>query len=300
MLQSLRQVIVPDGLECELIVVDNASVDETAAVVGAFEWEGRQVQYLRESRRGLSHARNTGLAAARGEILLFTDDDLRLPRHWLESMSAPILCGKAHAVAGGVKLAPHLERPWMEEVHRSWLASTERLSPDDPEDMVGANMSISRELLSRVPAFDTELGAGTAATGDDTLFSMQIKQAGYRIASAFDVAVEHHCDESRLGRSSYLSFARKQGRMMAYLAHHWQHAAVPNLERRLTEAIRMLAHCCPKSQGEGPEPEGMPAAEMYLIRDLHFYKSYLAERQKPQKYERCGLVKIAHPEEGKS
>src|SRR5258708_4953396 len=81
-LHSLAQVHLPETLSCELIVVDNGSTDDTAAVVRSSAFPQIPVRYLHEPRPGKGHAYNTGLAEARGNILLFTDDDVRLPRQW--------------------------------------------------------------------------------------------------------------------------------------------------------------------------------------------------------------------------
>jgi len=80
-LASLRyQTRVPD----EVVVVDNASRDQRTreAVLAA------GATYLREDREGLDFARNTGVAAATGDLIIFTDDDVLLDPHWLERMTA--------------------------------------------------------------------------------------------------------------------------------------------------------------------------------------------------------------------
>src|SRR5262245_56199272 len=68
----------------EIIVVDNNSSDDTAAVVHrtASRAEGR-VQYAFEPRQGLSHGRNAGIALARSPIIAFTDDDVRVSSDWI-------------------------------------------------------------------------------------------------------------------------------------------------------------------------------------------------------------------------
>src|SRR5206468_1126302 len=99
-LESIARVRIPDGWQLELIVVDNASVDETAQVIRECRMPGMPVRYLHEPRRGKGHALNTGIAAARGEILLLTDDDVRPGRDWIGAMCEPILAGKADAVGG--------------------------------------------------------------------------------------------------------------------------------------------------------------------------------------------------------
>src|SRR4051794_3736992 len=60
----------------ELILVDNASTDDTSQVIEQIAARESNVRGLTEKRRGAHHARNTGALAARGEILYFTDDDM--------------------------------------------------------------------------------------------------------------------------------------------------------------------------------------------------------------------------------
>ncbi len=293
-LDAVGRARVPVGLRCELIVIDNASKDGTAELVKNYRLENQiPIVYLFEPRQGQCFARNAGLAAARGRFILFTDDDVRPPVDWIEVMCAPLLAGDAHAVAGGVKIAPHLERPWMGWMHRAWLASTDSLNPDEPEHMVGASMAFSREVLERVPAFDTELGPGASGFHDESLFSFQLKRAGYRVVSAFGVTVEHHFEESRLARANFLDTARKMGRSSAYWAHHWEHEEVRRPRIELALARLRLAKWRAQRRRECQSPEGMPEWEMVLLKQVHFYRQYLLERARPRNYERHGLVKLS-------
>jgi glycosyltransferase involved in cell wall biosynthesis len=292
-LDAVGRARVPGGLRCELIVIDNASKDGTAELVKNYRLEnGIPIVYLFEPRQGQCFARNAGLAAARGRVILFTDDDVRPPVDWIEGMCPPLLAGRADAVAGGVKIAPHLERPWMGWMHRAWLASTDSMNPEEPEHLVGANMAFSRGVLERVPAFDTELGPGASGFHDESLFSFQLRRAGYRIVSAFDVTVEHHFDESRLLRENFLDTAAKMGRSSAYWAHHWEHEEVRRPRLKLARARLRLAKWRWQRGAECQSPEGMPEWEMWLVKDVHFHRQYLSERLRPRNYERHGLVKL--------
>ena len=71
----------------EIIVVDNASTDDTAGVVRHFKesWWGN-VTYVYEGRPGPSHARNAGIARARGAIVGFIDDDVIVEPGWAEAI----------------------------------------------------------------------------------------------------------------------------------------------------------------------------------------------------------------------
>lgn len=292
-LDAVGRVRVPGGLRCELLVIDNNSNDGTAELVKGYRLDNQlPVRYLFEPRQGQCYARNAGLAAARGRFIIFTDDDVRPPVDWIEGMCAPLLAGAAHAVAGGVRIAPHLGRPWMGWMHRAWLASTDNLKADDPEHLVGANMAFSKEVLEKVPAFDEELGPGASGFHDESLFSFQLKRAGFKIVSAFGVMVEHHFDESRLLRANFLDTARKMGRSSAYWAHHWEHAEVRRPHLELALARLRLAKWRLQRRRECRGAEGMPEWEMVLLKQAHFYRHYLMERRRPRNYERHGLVKL--------
>jgi len=84
-LSSLRQQDV-GPIRYEVIVVDNDSSDDTPTVVAQYRQAWPDLHYFREPRRGVSHARNTGIGAARADIVAFTDDDVEPQRTWVASI----------------------------------------------------------------------------------------------------------------------------------------------------------------------------------------------------------------------
>ncbi len=90
-LRAVGETLVPDDLDVEVLVVDNGSRDRTRRVVRQAKLWGRAPRYVYEPRLGLSCARNTGMAAARGAVLLWTDDDVRPGRACIAAMPRPIL-----------------------------------------------------------------------------------------------------------------------------------------------------------------------------------------------------------------
>ena len=74
-----------DGVSTfELLIVDNGSADKTRNVVDDFAAKAPfPVRYLFEARAGLSYARNNGLSQARGDLIMFTDDDCRVAADWI-------------------------------------------------------------------------------------------------------------------------------------------------------------------------------------------------------------------------
>lgn len=292
-LNAIGEVEVPPRFYPELLVVDSGSTDHTADVVKSTLLPNMSVRYLRIPQPGKSVAYNAGMAAAQSEILLFTDDDLIPPPHWIGEMCAPILAGKAQAVAGGVSIAPHLKRAWMQPNHYGIYASTELLQPDVAHQMYGANMAFSRAVLARVPGFDPALGPGRPlGCNDDSLFSWQLSRAGFTLVPAFHIIAEHHFDASRLRRSSLLQHAAKAGRSWAYVRYHWKHDTIKYPRLGLLWYTLYLAYLRSVKGHESISLEGCPTWEISTVETISFYKQYLLERSQPHKYAKFGLVKL--------
>ncbi len=223
-LESLRECDRPPDLSVEFVVVDNGSTDHTRQVVEETVFHGSPLRRVFEPAPGLSRARNAGLRATASDVILFTDDDVRVPADWIAGMCQPILSGKADAVAGGVHFPAEYETRLSREPFRSrrgWLASTEAMDPDDPRGLVGANMAFSRKVADALGGFDPELGAGALGFCEESLFALRLLDAGFRIRTACGVSVEHHFDLSRLTRSTLLKMASRMGQSAAYVDYHW-------------------------------------------------------------------------------
>src|SRR5471030_2476741 len=106
----------------EVLVIDNNSGDHTAAVVAEFASAQPAPRYLREEKQGLDHARNRALVEARGEIIVFGDDDILVKPDWLAQMAGPIMADattrKIGAVGGEViPVFPDGLPDWVREWH---------------------------------------------------------------------------------------------------------------------------------------------------------------------------------------
>jgi GT2 family glycosyltransferase len=276
-LDSVCGAEIPEGWRVTLFVVDNGSTDKTPEVVRAASPSAMRVRYAHVPVPGKSHALNHALRIADGDVLLFTDDDVRIPKHWLRGMCEPILNGEADAVAGGVVLAPHLRRPWMESWNTGILADTRRLDPEHPSQLVGANMAISSHATKAIGGFDTGLGPGVTGFGEETLYASHLKRLGFRIRGRLDIAVEHHLAADRLARSSYLRSLRLMGKTQAHLLHHWKVPPRGTL-RTLASLIRdalALASLRVVRHRECSSPEGVPRWEYELVPRVYRSAYYL-------------------------
>jgi glycosyltransferase involved in cell wall biosynthesis len=264
----------------EVVIVDNGSREPIVQVVRGVQALGRAVRLIREDAGGKSIGLNTGMRRSSGRVVLFSDDDVRFPGDWLERMAEPILQGTVDVVPGAVRIAPHLLRPWMTPMHRSWLASTEEIDFATAAGLVGANMAIARKAVEAVGGFDPDLGPGALGYMDDTLLGTHLKAAGYQFSRQAGSTVEHHFTADRLSRAAMLRAASAHGRTLAHVAWHYNGWRLPLLRlRRLKQAIAVKAHAW---QGARP-PDHATDCELNDEKGRAFFQQFAIERRRLRK-----------------
>jgi len=202
MLPSLAKLYIPAGLIVDAIIVDNGSTDATQAVIAEHTRSCGWVRSIIEEKPGLSNARNAGIEATSAPIVLFTDDDVRIPTDWLAGMTQMFSDHDTHIVQGRIVLAESIVLPWMEWVHRAGLAE---FTGDEAKTVIGANFGFRRTAWEKVGGFDPRFGAGTPiGFGDDTLFGHQVRRQFGDVAIYSGAPIVHHPDTSRLTRESLL------------------------------------------------------------------------------------------------
>lgn len=164
-LLSLVHQTINSSSDYEVIVVDNASNDNTVLVVEQFRSTLPHLYYVYEPRIGLSWARNTGAQAAQSPYVAYLDDDAQAQCDWLEQLLRTFeeICPQPVAVGGRVLLEWGGNVPtWLSR--RYWslytyldLGEHEHILTAD-EHLVGANIAFRRDALLEVGAFNTKLG----------------------------------------------------------------------------------------------------------------------------------------------
>lgn len=180
MLHALSVLEMPSQDVAEIVVVDNASTDDTRAVVSDFARNSRiAICYVYERRPGLSVARNRGIAAARGNLLLFIDDDCLPAPTWMKSVVRAIGSDLRQVLGGRVELHDPRDAPVTikTSLTEETLASHRGLNGF----LHGCNMAIGRQVFDEIGRFDIRLGAGTSLdSAEDIDLVYRAVKAGIR------------------------------------------------------------------------------------------------------------------------
>lgn len=191
----------------EVLVVDNASTDETGQAAAEFP----EAAYVHEPRLGLSIARNAGVRNSRAPIIAFLDDDAEADPNWLEAL----LEGYANfdqAWAVGGRVDPIWGGPvpeWLTEQHHRSLSLVDwgptMRALRWPERVIGVNCSFRRRVFDAFGLFDECLGRiGQALLGhEDTEIQQRIHASGHQVVYAPRAVVRHYVPASRMTREYF-------------------------------------------------------------------------------------------------
>lgn len=232
----------------EVIVADNGSTDRTSGVVAraAARDGGPLVRYLHEPIPGKSAAVNRALGDASGNLIAFTDDDVRPERAWLRSLAVAFDATGSDFVAGRVRPEWEAAPPaWVSPAVYGVIAVPE--NGDDRIDIrserarvvpIGANMAVRRHVIERIGGLRTDLGKldGSLRTGEDHEFFLRMIRAGFRGVYEPTAVVHHRVGQERLRRDYFRRWMHQNGRDVARL----EQAYVPPVGPRLLGSPRYL------------------------------------------------------------
>ena len=199
--------------DTELLIVDNASTDGTQEVVAHLAAGNLRLVVCRENEIGISVARNTALKKARGQFVLFMDDDETAEPDWLAAyqqfLSVPP-SGNIAAVGGAVFNKYAAPPP-------KWVNASATFSHGDlpkrllyPDSLCGGNAAYRRETALAVGLFDVQLGLR-----EDTDLIFRLQKADHEIWWLPGAVILHHVSAYRMKFRRVMRGRFNEGRFIA-------------------------------------------------------------------------------------
>ncbi len=204
--EGLARLDYPDY---EVIVVDDGSTDRTATIAREYF-----MRVISTANQGLSNARNTGLAAATGELVAYLDDDAVPDPHWLQYLAA-LFMSTEYVGVGGPNIAPPGDGTIAACVDNAPGNPVHVLISDrEAEHIPGCNMAFRKAALEAIDGFDGQC----RVAGDDVDVCWRLQARGWKLGYSPAAMVWHH------RRNRVRTYWRQQkgyGKAEALLERKW-------------------------------------------------------------------------------
>ena len=282
----------------EIVVVDNGSTDGTAAVIAhAAARFPVPVRQLREPSPGKTAALISGLAAAAGDVIALTDDDVLVGDDWIATIRRLFTASPVDLIGG--RIDPRWERPaprWLrvlnaDHTYDPMCAPLALLHYGDAQALgsrtaIGANMAVRRNVLDALGGMAPHLGRqrGTLLCGEDHDLCQRAVAAGFRCEYRPELRVRHWVPVARTRLRYFVRWSFWCGITHARL----EQGQLVHFARRLLTAPIAAALCALTGR--------LPDAASHLM-DAAFAAGYVAERLNTRR-KRGGLR--GEPQEGRA
>lgn len=271
--RTVESLLSAQPAPLELVVVDQGREDELARALAALPGAER-VTVIRSRARGLSAARNEGIRACHGDIVLFTDDDCLIDPAWPAAWERALAAAPEAGVGFGQVSCPPFDpaqgytagfdvRPGRHRIDLFRLGAG--------QVGMGANMAVRRGVWSGLGGFDEGLGAGARfPSAEDSDFAYRAVRAGYEILHVREARVWHLGHRSG-GDASHLMHGYVSGIAAMYTKHVrcGDATALRFLLSDLGHHLRKVAHNLPRRV----RPSGLGGTAFYLRGIVRSYRS---------------------------
>lgn len=242
-LQTLTAQQTDGRFTYEVLIVDNASTDNTREVVTQFAATSSiRVRYLRESKPGDAPPRNTGIRESDGDWLAFFDDDQFAEPRWLLNLLTAAEQHQTRLVGGPVCL--DLDESICHQLSaacRSTLREMRPYTADQPyaPDVIPGtgNMLVARSVFDQVGLFDEDIKEG----GSDWKLVNDARRAGVEPWFAAQAKIRHRVEGNRT-TPAYFRWDAQNGGVSQADFDHRRHGLTGLLLRAAVRSVRGALH----------------------------------------------------------
>lgn len=222
MLEALCQLELPTT-GCEFIFVDNASTDDSANIIAAYQ-DRLPILLISEPRQGKNYAVQAGVTAANGDLVLFTDDDVIPSPDWLSRYQDGADKYLECSVFAGQVRHYWMKKPasWLRQLADDGMAfagTPTELSEGSISagSVKGPNFLVRKALLDNFK-FDTDIGPNGSdeyTAGSETEFLLRVEGAGHKVIYLPQACVQHIVRPAQMPLRKILKRYYRIGRGMA-------------------------------------------------------------------------------------
>lgn len=203
----------------EIIVIDNGSTDNTKQLVEDLNHQhDNRIRYFYDIRPGLHIGRHLGAKYARGDILLYGDDDIIASTEWVKEIYKCYSKKKVGAAGGKIIPKYEIEPPkWLKIFHSGYLSLLDlgdEYLEINTNEIYGCNLSIRRSILFELGGFHPDAmpqGLIKYRGDGETALMDKVVKAGYKTIYNPKAYVYHVIPSSRLTINYFKKRAFNQG-----------------------------------------------------------------------------------------
>lgn len=198
---------IEDDRFTEIIIVDDGSADNTSEIVSKIEYE--YLHYLQIENSGPAFARNRGAEIAKGDYLIFIDDDCTLTKNYFEILDKIVEKNYFDAFGGQSKnkIESNKLAEFYEKINSFYFSN----QPSKNKFLMSNNLICKRDIFLKESGFDERFTIGA----EDREFAIRLAEKSYKIGFVKELAVNHYHNFSlrsflfqyyKFGRGSYLLY----------------------------------------------------------------------------------------------
>ncbi len=223
---------VPSHIKWEVIVVDNASTDNTASLAKEY-WGNHPVplRVITEPKAGLSNARTAGINNSKYDYVTLVDDDNWVENRWVEKIFRILDSHQDVALCGGRGIGVfETERPWwFDNFENSYAIGPQNdvtgILPVERSFLYGAGIGIKKEILQNLLASGyafwlSDRSGSNLSSGGDYELSLVMSLLGYKLYYDNDMTFYHYMPAGRLTWDYMIKLAKGFGRSSAVLQQY--------------------------------------------------------------------------------